>query len=110
RTIHRNVHGKVNLVAFFMRTGLLRLKSDGALGLIVPDSIVEGSDRAAGPAFLEDSGCTFYRVSTRIPWPGDANLFVSRFSCYRGNYNGDVYLNDIGCARITSRFTSDLDL
>ncbi len=110
RTIHSSVHGKVNLVAFFMRNGLLRLKIRGSLGLVVPDSIVEGADRVAGPAFLEASGSSFFRVHTRIPWPGDANLFVSRFCCYRGNYAGTRHLNDAPTSKITSRFTTDLDL
>jgi hypothetical protein len=55
RSVHTGVHGKVNLVAFFMRSGLSRLNTKGAIGLIVPDSIVEGADRVAGPAFLEAS-------------------------------------------------------
>ena len=77
-------NGKSDLVAFFFRRSFELIRVGGAMGLIATKTICQGDTRAAGLAWLCNNGGSIFAARKRLPWPGEASVFVSQVHFSKG--------------------------
>jgi hypothetical protein len=69
-------HGRADLCAYFIQRSHLWIKQRGMVSIVATKTISEGKTRLIGLKTLVDRGFTIYNATTKVPWPGDANVTV----------------------------------
>lgn len=89
------MRGSADLCAYF----LLRIDSlvqrRGLSGLVVTSAIAEGDSQDVGLGQLTKGGGTIIRSGTRQSWAGMANVTVTTVWLTKGDWNGQIFLNDV---------------
>lgn len=77
RNKHKESEGKgVDIVVHFFRASEALLNKEGAFSLIAQSSLCEGDSRKAGLCHLIQNGWTIFSATSRLKWPGTANVVV----------------------------------
>lgn len=88
------MRGRADLVAYFFRRDFQLIKISGFQSLISTNTIAQGDTREGGLEYiLEHNGAICHAVKS-LKWPGLAAVEVSLISIYKGNYNGNTFLNN----------------
>jgi hypothetical protein len=104
-----NASGEVDYVTYFFLRASSLLGANGTIGLIATSSIAQGDTRRAGLQRLLGEGLVIYDAYSKMPWPGDANVFVAPLVLAKGSMRAHVgapRLNDIEVSIINSRLRS----
>jgi len=94
--------GQVDIAAFFFRRCFSFLRNHGALGLVATNTIGQGDTRECGLRVICENQGVIYDVDTRIPWPGQANVILSRIHISRGRPLAPIRLNGRNVSTITA--------
>jgi hypothetical protein len=104
-TQHPGSSGNADLcVYFFLRVSDL-VNSTGGAGLLATNTICQGDSRDVGLEVLKTNGTHIYRAKRSDKWPGSASLEVSHVWMRKGNWKGDIFLDDKRVSGITSFLT-----
>jgi len=77
RNKHKETEGKgVDIVVHFFRAAETLLNTEGAFSLIAQSSLCEGDSRKAGLCHLIQNGWTIFSATSRLKWPGAANVVI----------------------------------
>jgi len=77
RNKHKETEGKgVDIVVHFFRAAETLLSTEGAFSLIAQSSLCEGDSRKAGLCHLIQNGWTIFSATSRLKWPGAANVVI----------------------------------
>ncbi len=76
--------GKCDLVAYFFRRAFAGLRTGGVLGLLATKTIAQGDTRQSGLTFICRSDGFIFDVVSRVPWPGQAQVFVTSVCLQKG--------------------------
>lgn len=90
--------GSADLVAYFFLRANVILRAEGMAGLIATNTIAQGDSREVGLDAIVSAGATIVRAVASEPWPGTANLEMSRVWWRRSGWLGKKYLgqNSVG--------------
>ena len=99
---HEASHGNADLVAHFYRRAFNLVRSGGALGLIVTNTIAQGDTRSTGLRWICEHGGEIYRAIKREKWPGEAAVVVSVLHIAKGHYEGSKELDGARVDTITA--------
>lgn len=109
QAVHSGAHGNSDVVAHFFRRSFSLTRIGGAFGLIATNTIGQGDTRQSGLTWLLSNGCSIYRATRRIKWPGEAAVIVSLVHVLRTG-NRPPLLNDTPVRRISAYLVEgDLD-
>jgi hypothetical protein len=81
--IHHDSHGNADLSAHFFRRADVLLGKHGTIGFVATNNIAQGDTRATGLQALVQSH-VIYDATTRMLWPGDANVAVATVHTAKG--------------------------
>ncbi|KAA1054430.1 Eco57I restriction-modification methylase domain-containing protein [Azospirillum argentinense] len=98
-----------DLVVFFFLRVYRLVRSGGQIGLLARRSIAEGKNREVGLEQLVKSGVTIRKAYTNISWPGQASVIVHKIHMTKGEWAGQVTINDASVENI-SAYLDGLDL
>jgi type I restriction-modification system DNA methylase subunit len=102
--------GSADYVAFFFRRSFSLLSEGGSMSLLATNAISETSTRKFGiDVIVDHQGGCIYSANTNFPWPGEADVWVSRVSIYRGSFSGEKTLNGLRVAQIDCSLDSAID-
>ena len=85
--------GLSELVVYFLRRMFVLLRPGGFTAFITTNSIKDGDVRKDGLEQVVVQGGNINFAVRRIKWPGRANLVVSLVGIYRGNWQGNRFLD-----------------
>lgn len=97
----------VDISAHFLFAAFHLLRKFGCLGFICTSSISEGDTRKAGLQRLRDDGGFIYSAVSRMPWPGAANVIISKVHLYSGEWSGEPRLDGKSVSAISSYLTTE---
>ena len=81
---HQNTGNRMDYVGYFFRRTFTLLKAGGTLGLIATKTISKGDTRSGTLLPIVATGGHIYRATTRLKWPGEAQVVVSVIHILRG--------------------------
>lgn len=88
-----NASANADLCAFFVRRCAMLSRSGCINGFIATSSISEGDTRNFGLDYLLKNGWLLIRGASKFPWPGKASVTVSPIWLFKGNWSGEIVLN-----------------
>ena len=91
-----------DLCAYFFRRAISLATENGAVGVIVTNSISEGDTRAASLEVALPTLGRIFSAEESMPWPGSAALHVSIVHFIKGNWISDCKLNGEKVKQINS--------
>src|SRR5439155_15924678 len=98
--------GNADLCAYFFLRAATLLGNRGRFGFLATNTIAQGDTREVGLERLLFDGFAIPKANQSQKWPGTANLAVSHVWVQRGNWAGQVVLDEKPVAAIDS-FLSD---
>jgi hypothetical protein len=104
--IAKGKRGSADLCAyFFLRVYSLLRNEEGMAGLLATNTITQGDTREVGLDQLADQKAFFTRAVKSAPWPGIAALEVAQVWFRRGEWKGQVFLDNKRVQSITPFLT-----
>lgn len=97
----------VDLCAHFFHRAFVLLGTTGTQGMLATSSIAEGETRLAGLENLLSAGASIYSATSKMRWPGSANVFVCRVSLSKRKWHGFFFLDGKKVDGISSFLTSE---
>lgn len=85
--------GSINLVLFFLIQASRLVCQGGAIGFIATDSVTESDTREVGMVALFDALAPYQATSSQ-PWPGAAGVYISILHMFKGDWRGQIVLNE----------------
>lgn len=80
--------GKIDYVVYFLRRASALVDSSCSIGLVITAKANEGAARRAGIGHLMAHGFVRTVEENNIPWPGNADVLISRIVLTRGPADG----------------------
>ena len=93
---------KADLIAYFFRRIYSLIRDRGAAGIVATSSIAEGDTRKAALAWVRQNGGQIFRAFKKDPWPGEANVDISRIHVARGFHVVPCILEGVSVLEINS--------
>jgi Eco57I restriction-modification methylase/restriction-modification enzyme MmeI-like protein len=101
--------GAADLAAFFQRRSYELLSIRGVTGMILTNTISEGTTRLIGPEAVLSKGGRITFADPDRPWPGGANVLVSLLIIGKGERNDVPYFRDRQVSEISSFLSEQAD-
>jgi hypothetical protein len=95
------VRGSADLCAYFYLRACHLIRAKGLVGFIATNTISEGDTREVGLDQILALGFTVVRACASTKWPGTANLEVAQVWLQRGEWRGEVVLDDVAVKEIS---------
>jgi hypothetical protein len=110
KAFYEGPKGSADYVAFFFRRSFSLLSEDCSMSLLATNAISETSTRKFGiDVIVGCQGGCIYSANTNFPWPGEADVWVSRIAIYKGNFSGDKVLNGRRVKQIDCSLDASID-
>ena len=93
---------RADLCSLFFLNAFEKINKFATFGLIATNTIAQGDTREAGLLNIMQRGGKIYRGTTSIVWPGQASVVVSILHVIRGEYHGELTLDNKPVDQITS--------
>jgi len=94
--------GAADLCCYFFRQSFRLLSTtNGCLGLLATNSIVEGDSRDVALSFIKEQGGHIYRAAPDFKWPGTAGVRASQIHIASQQHQQPCVLNDSPVADIS---------
>ncbi len=110
KLIRNGVVGSPDLCVFFYLRAFSLLGSDGCFGLLATKSITETGSRVVCLDQIISNSGVVYRGYSRLPWPGNAAVFVSIAWVARSNWQGNRILDGREVSAINGALEEDFQL
>ncbi|MFA5297584.1 MAG: DNA methyltransferase [Lutibacter sp.] len=107
---YNGVAGMADLVSYFIRRYYSTIKDYGFLSIITTNKVSEGKTRESSLDFLIKSGCSINSAIKSKEWPGTANVHVSIFSVFKGEWESQYYLDGKSVKFISSLFSPEIEI
>ena len=99
--------GRCDLIGYFIRRIFAVQKNKGFHSIITTNTISEGDTREGGfDVILGNNGVIIY-ANKGVVWPGKANVIVTLYSLYKGNWTKKKILSKETVNQITPYLTKD---
>lgn len=85
--------GKIDLSVVFHRRAFALLRKDGCYGLLATTNISEGQGINKGLGFISQEG-NIFSASKSIEWPGKASIRISIIHVIKGQWDGQLILDN----------------
>ncbi len=102
--------GQADLVTYFIRRNYNLISDKQFFSVITTNSVCDGDSRAYGNEYIINNGGTVNFAIKSLKWPGQAKLFVSLFSIYKGKWEKSRELNGKNVDFISSFFDDNQNL
>ncbi|MCY3780046.1 MAG: restriction endonuclease [Chloroflexi bacterium] len=93
---------RTDLCALFFISAFNLIRNSGSFGLIATNTISQGDTREASLDYIIANDGVIYRATASMTWPGNAAVFVSVLTIYRGKFNGRIALDEKRVAYISA--------
>jgi hypothetical protein len=110
KLIRNGVVGSPDLCVYFYLRAFSLLGSNGCFGLLATKSITETGSRVVCLDQILGNGGVVYRGYSRLPWPGNAAVFVSIAWVARSSWQGDRILDGREVSAINGALEEDFQL
>ncbi|MCV2370023.1 Eco57I restriction-modification methylase domain-containing protein [Roseateles oligotrophus] len=110
KLIRNGVVGSPDLCVYFYLRAFVLLGSNGCFGLLATKSITETGSRVVCLDQIISNSGVVYRGYSRLPWPGNAAVFVSIAWVARSHWHGDRILDGREVAAINGALEEDVQL
>ena len=110
KLIRNGVVGSPDLCVYFYLRAFSLLGSDGCFGLLATKSITETGSRVVCLDQIISNSGVVYRGYSRLPWPGNAAVFVSIAWVARSRWEGDRILDGREVSAINGALEEDFQL
>lgn len=97
--------GAADFCVHFLNRAAKVVASDGAIGLVLVDTVTQGDTRECGLDIHLASGFTIYRATSSMPWPGSAGVKISTVHITQKAWSGFCLLDGEESHLIDSRLT-----
>lgn len=101
--------GTSDLVSYFFRKAYSLIKNDSFISLISTNTISQGATRKGTLEYIIEKGGKITHAIKTIEWPGQASVYVSLLSIFKGNWNKSFYLNNKSVRNISSFLDEETD-
>jgi|JFJP01.1.fsa_nt_gi hypothetical protein len=101
--------GQADLIAYFLRRIYSAIKPSGFFSLVTTNTVAQSETREGGLEIILNEGGHLIFALPSIKWPGVANLFISEFSIFKGQWKKQIMLDKKPAIKLNSDLT-DLDV
>lgn len=103
----KEIAGKCDLSAYFLRQCGELTREDGCIALITTNTISQGDTRDSGLLYLTKNGYQIFWAVKSETWPGEASVFISRFAIIKQPTKPRLaYLNNKPVRSVDAFFSS----
>lgn len=103
---YSEMKGQADLVGYFFRRGYEIIKQNAFISLIATKTISQGDTRkgSLSPILFQKGEIIF--AKRNLAWPGQAAVYISLVSVYKGNWSGKCILDNAEVNQITDSLDS----
>lgn len=99
--------GRCDLVGYFVRRIFSIQKYNGFHSIITTNTVAEGDTREGGLDFIVNNDGFIVYANKGIIWPGKANVVVTIYSMYKGQWKKEIFLAKENVQSISTYLTSN---
>ncbi|SDB57828.1 Eco57I restriction-modification methylase domain-containing protein [Bauldia litoralis] len=104
------LRGTADLCCYFILRSISIGNVESCSGLILSSSVTEGDSREVGLAQALKSGATIYRATSKMNWPGSANVEIVLAWLKKSGFDGRKYIDEREVPEISAALKGEVAL